>query len=335
MGPGEDQGGRLRIARMTKLASPHSEGPGVETGVSIVVVNYNAGNLLESCIALCLQQAAEVILVDNASADRSMDAVDRRWGRDPRLRMIRNVANLGFAVACNIGVNVASGRFVLFLNPDCVLEEGAVSQLVLSLDLDPSAGMAGALLLNANGTEQAGGRRVVPTPWRSFVRVFHLAHFADRWPRLFIDFNLHMQPLPASPLEVEAISGACMMVKRHAMQDVGLHDEKYFLHCEDLDLCMRYRQKGWTILFVPSARIVHYRGACSRLRPLFVEWHKHHGMLRFYRKFFRHQYPGLLMWLVALGVWVRFCVVVAYLRVYGSSGNLPASGMDDRHIGIH
>ncbi len=301
---------------MTQLTS-YSGALGVESGVTIVVVNYNAGQLLEPCIALGLQQAGDVILVDNASKDGSVDTVARRFGEDSRLRIIRNAANLGFAVACNIGANAASGRFLLFLNPDCALDDGAVSQLVLALDSDSKAGMAGGLLLNEDGTEQAGGRRAVPTPWRSLVRALHLSVFEDRWPRLFTGFNLHMQPLPAIPLEVEAISGACTMVKRHAMRDVGPWDEKYFLHCEDLDLCMRYRQKGWTILFVPASRIVHQRGACSRSRPLFLEWHKHHGMLRFYRKFFRRQYPGALMWLVTLGVGLRFCAVVAYIGLRG------------------
>lgn len=294
-----------------------SDGSGIENDVSIVVVNYNAGTLLEACIDLSLQQAGEVILVDNASADRSMDEVTRRFAGDSRLTLIRNEANLGFAVACNIGAKVATGQFVLFLNPDCALEDGAVSLLRLALDSDPKAGMAGGLLLDLKGKEQGGGRRAVPTPWRSLVRALHLYHFADRWPKLFAGFDLHKQPLPDGPVEVEAISGACTMVKRHAMQEVGPWDEQYFLHCEDLDLCMRYRQKGWSIIFVPGARIVHHRGACSRSRPVFVEWHKHHGMLRFYRKFFRRQYPGALMWLVTLGVWLRFCAVVAYIGVRG------------------
>ncbi|MBM4128154.1 MAG: glycosyltransferase family 2 protein [Nitrospira sp.] len=289
----------------------------MENDVSIVVVNYNAGKLLEPCIDLSLQQAGEVIVVDNASADVSMVGVTRRFGGNSRLKIIRNETNLGFAVACNIGAKVATGQFVLFLNPDAALEEGAVKQLRLALDADPKAGMAGGLLLDIKGKEQGGGRRAVPTPWRSLVRVFHLSRFSDRWPKLFAGFDLHKEPLPDAPIEVEAISGACTMVKRHAMQDVGPWDEKYFLHCEDLDLCMRYRQKGWNILFVPAARIVHYRGACSRSRPLFVEWHKHLGMLRFYRKFFRHQYPGVLMWLVALGVWLRFCAVAAHIGVRG------------------
>jgi asparagine synthase (glutamine-hydrolysing) len=92
-------------------------------------------------------------------------------------------------------------------------------------------------------------------------------------------------------------------------------DEAYFLHCEDLDWCMRFRKRGWKILFVPDAPVLHHQGHCSRARPFFVEWHKHKGMMRFYYKFFRHQYPGVLMWMVNLGIWLRFVVVVAYCQV--------------------
>jgi len=283
-----------------------------EDDVSIVVVNYNAGHLLVPCIDLCLQQSGQVILVDNASIDVSIDEVSSRFGANSRLRIIRNEANLGFSVACNIGAKEATGQFVLFLNPDCAMEEGAVAKLKLALESDPNAGMAGALLIDEDGKEQVGGRRAVPTPWRSLVRSLHLSRFAERY-RLFTDFNLHKQELPDGPIEVEAISGACTMVSRRAMRDVGPWDERYFLHCEDFDLCMRYRQKEWSILFVPSSRIVHHRGACSRSRPVFVEWHKHRGMLRFYKKFFRHEYPGALMWLITLGVWMRFCTVIVYI----------------------
>ena len=169
--------------------------------------------------------------------------------------------------------------------------------------------MVGGLLTYADGREQGGGRRAVPTPWRSFVRAFGLARLSHRWPKLFDDFHLHKQPLPAGPLPVEAISGACMLVTREAIDDFGLMDEGYFLHCEDLDLCMRARGRGWQILFVPDAPVVHHKGGCSRERPIFVEWHKHKGMVRFYQKHFRHQYPAGLMELVIISVWLRFTAI--------------------------
>lgn len=279
----------------------------------VVVVNYNGGSLLSACIASILPQDVQnIIVVDNASSDDSLSLLERKYRDESRLQIIRNRSNLGFASACNVGLRASSQPFVLFLNPDCVLEPGALRRMVEVLEANPAAGMVGGLLIDPDGAEQGGGRRAVPTPWRSFVRATGLYRFSDRWPSLFFDFHLHKQPLPDAPVEVEAISGALMLVRREAMEEVGPWDEGYFLHCEDLDWCMRFREKGWKILFVPDAPVVHQKGSCSQSRPVFVEWHKHRGMMRFYRKFFRDRYPGALMWLVALGVWLRFGAVAAY-----------------------
>lgn len=277
--------------------------------ISTIIVNYNAGQLLRGCVdsLLACQLDVEIIVVDNASSDGSLGGLPE----SRKISIVRNSANVGFAAACNIGVRAASAPYLLFLNPDCYFGPYALTTLLWGLQAGDRVGMVGGLLVNEDGSEQGGGRRAVPTPWRSFVRAFGLHRFADRWPKLFRDFYLHKQPLPEGPMEVEAISGACMLVKREAVEDVGMWDEGYFLHCEDLDWCMRFRQKGWQILFVPDARIIHALGACSHNRRLFVEWHKHKGMVRFYRKFFRHQYPAPFWWLVVLGVWVRFFVVSA------------------------
>lgn len=292
--------------------------------VSLVIVNYNAGDCLRACVSSALSQVDEVVVVDNASRDYSLLQLEAAFPSEPKLLVVHNRKNLGFAAGCNIGVDRSAGSCLLFLNPDCLPAPESVKNLMQALAEDPDVGMVGGLLLNPDGTEQPGGRRAIPTPWRSFVRAFGLSRFADRWPRLFFDFHLHKQPLPTHPIEVEAISGACMLVRRAAIQDVGHWDEGYFLHCEDLDFSMTLRGKGWKIMFVPDARIIHDKGVCSRSRPLFVEWHKHRGMLRFYRKFFQHQYPGPLMWLVALGIWLRFGLVASY-----HSGLLTL-----RHLGI-
>jgi GT2 family glycosyltransferase len=281
--------------------------------ISVIVVNHNAGALLSECVKAVLRSVEQVVVVDNHSADDSMQHLMGLFGSDPRLTTVYSKANKGFAGGCNLGMDAATEPFLLFLNPDCIVGEHAVKHIYQAIYQDPSVGMVGGLLTNIDGSEQGGGRRAVPTPWRSFVRAFGLTRLSSRWPKLFFDFHMHRQPLPDHPIDVEAISGALMLVRRSALEALGAWDEAYFLHCEDLDLCMRFRQRGWRIVFVPHAPVVHYLGHSSKSRPFFVEWHKHKGMVRFYRKFFGHQYPGILMLVVRMGVWVRFGLVSARL----------------------
>jgi len=282
--------------------------------VTVVIVNHNAGGLLSACLDSALAQASEVVLVDNASAPDTFEPVIAAFESHPRLQVIRSAENLGFAAGCNLGAELSAQPFLLFLNPDCMIGPGSLARLCAAIQEHPQAALAGGLLTYTDGREQGGGRRAVPTPWRSFVRAFGLARLSKRWPQLFNDFHLHCQPLPPAPISVEAISGACMLLTRQAVHDIGLMDEGYFLHCEDLDLCMRARQHGWQILFVPDAPIVHHKGGCSRGRPVFVEWHKHKGMVRFYHKHFRHQYPAGLMGLVVVAVWLRFVAVATLIQ---------------------
>lgn len=280
--------------------------------VTVVIVNYNSGSLLASCVHAALQQARQVIVVDNASSDTSLAELENELP-SKLLQIVRLHNNVGFAAGCNTGLNLSTQPFILFLNPDCILRENSLQRMVQIIESDSQIGMVGGFLVNPDGSEQGGGRRSIPTPWRAFVRAFGLHRLEKFWPQLFFDFHLNSKPLPPAPIEVEAISGALMLVKREAIDDVGLWDENYFLHCEDLDLCVRFKQKKWKIVFIPDAPVVHFQGTCSHSRPFFVAWHKHKGMFRFYRKFFQRQYPKVLMGLVALAVWVHFGITVMYL----------------------
>lgn len=289
--------------------------PGYSHSCDVVIVNYNAGKLLaESVISALAEGARHVFVVDNDSHDGSLAHLEASVS-DVRFAVFRNGENLGFAAACNIGIRASDANAVLFLNPDSVLAPGALRRMIEVLEIEPSIGMVGGLLCNADGSEQPGGRRVFPTPRRAFMRAFGLSRLGKWFPSLCSDFLLHKEPLPLAPTPVEAISGACMLVKREALEAVGLWDDGYFLHCEDLDWCMRFRLKNWRVVFVPDAKVFHICGVCSRSRPFFVEWHKHRGMLRFYRKFFKKQYPWLLWGLVVLGVWLRFGLVSSYFAV--------------------
>jgi GT2 family glycosyltransferase len=280
--------------------------------VSAVVVNFNGGPLLVRGVESILSSSRvrEMFVVDNGSSDGSLADIRPLADRDRRIFLIENHRNLGFAVASNLGLRRAGGEYCLLVNPDCMVEPDAVELLVNVMAADPSIGMAGCMIRNPDGGEQRGARRRIPTPWRSLVDILHLNALFPGDPR-FSGIDMRGEPLGDGPTEVEALSGAFMLVRRSALNNVGALDEGYFLHCEDLDWSMRFRQKGWKVVFVPGASVVHNQGTCSRARPIRVEWHKHRGMMRFYRKFFRAQYPMVLMGLVALGVWTHFAVLTA------------------------
>jgi GT2 family glycosyltransferase len=279
--------------------------------VEVVIVNYNAGPLLSRCVEALLKsfQVRAVVVTDNASIDRSLDAVRRLTSGGDRVVFLLNNANLGFGRACNIGYDLTQAPYVLFINPDCIAQPDSVERLINLLEQHPDMGMVGPLILNPDGSEQAGARRTTPTVGRAFIKAFGLSRLAARFSGGPGDFNLDSTVLPTEPTDVDAISGACMLVRRSAIEQVGLFDEGYFMHCEDLDWCMRFRLAGWRVVFVPDAVVMHEKGVSSRSRPIFVEWHKHRGMARYYRKFFTDRYPIVLMPIVLAGIWARFAWV--------------------------
>jgi len=283
--------------------------------VSVLTVNFNGGVLLTQCVRAVLSSSipVEVFVSDNGSSDGSVLFLEQAV-EDERLHIEKNNANLGFAAANNRVISLARGEFLLILNPDCLIKPDTLENMLTQMELHPEAGMAGCLIRNLDGSEQAGCRRRVPTPWRTLVRILCLDRLFPNHPK-FESVVMHQRPLPKKTVCKEAISGAFMLVRRTAMEDVGLMDEGYFLHCEDLDWCMRFRQKGWKILFVPHVEVIHAKGECSHPRPVRVEWHKHKGMVRFYRKFFRHQYPFFLMWCVICAVWLRFVALAILFTV--------------------
>jgi GT2 family glycosyltransferase len=276
----------------------------------VVIVNFNASAFLTEALESVLRSrlVAHVYVVDNASTDQSLELLLPRQGH--RLTIIRNATNLGFATACNLGLVRATSENVLVLNPDCLVMEDAIDHLISALRSADCIGMVGPLLLNLDGSEQAGGRRRFPTPQLVFWRAIGAARLQWLFPFRLPDFLLHREPLPQAPVEVEAISGACMLVRREMIADIGPFDEEYFLHSEDLDWCMRAWRGGWRILFVPDAKVIHHKGVSGRNRPLLVEYYKHKGMILFYRKLLGDAHSRLFLALVATMVWIRFGGVV-------------------------
>lgn len=273
----------------------------------VIIVNFNAGDLLADCLGAVLATPldVQVLVSDNGSSDGSLDLVRERFGTDPRLSLVENRANLGFAAGNNRVLGLAHAPYLLFLNPDCILGPKTLPRMRDFMEVTPDAGMAGCIIRDPDGREQVASRRVIPDPWIGLVRVLHLERL---WPRLAEGrrLNLTDQPLPPGPVRVEAISGSFMLVRRAALEQVGPLDEGYFLHCEDLDWFVRFTQAGWGIYLVPDVAVVHHKGACSTGRPLRVEWHKHRGMARFFRKFQSRDHSRPFGLLVLGGIWGHF-----------------------------
>lgn len=289
--------------------------------ISVIIVNFNAGTLLTDCVRSVLASSlpVEVIVSDNASTDDSLFELRRHFQGDGRLTILQNSENLGFAKGNNIALPLAGGEFILFLNPDCIVRPDTLREMLQVMESRPRTGMAGCLIRNLDGSEQAGCRRSIPTPWRTFIRLARLGRLAKYHPG-FESYVQTGQPMPEEPISVEAISGAFMLVRRSAMDAVGPMDDGYFMHCEDLDWCMRFREAGLDILFVPHVEIMHVGGVCSASRPVSVEYYKHKGMVRFYRKFFRYKYPALLMWMVMGAIGIRFILrALSYLFATAST----------------
>lgn len=307
--------------------------------VSIVIINYNAGEWLLRCLNSVaeLDEVDHVYVVDNASRDISLDLIQPILDQFPeQFSLIQNQENVGFAAANNqvlhqycdaqLGNNQLlhdkpshdkaiallaekskNSDYVLLLNPDCEMNESVLPAMLEAFEKQPQLGLAGCVIHNEDGSLQKTCRRLFPTPMTALTRMLQLQRLG-----LAKNFDLGDQALPETFTTIEAISGAFMMVRVSAMQEVGILDEAYFMHCEDLDWCKRFAMKKWQVGFVPTASVVHAKGVSSKSRPVGVLWTLHKGMLRFFDKFYREQYSFLTHILVKIGVLVSFLLRAAW-----------------------
>ncbi|MBO9665099.1 glycosyltransferase family 2 protein [Dokdonella sp.] len=285
---------------------------------SVVIVAADSGPLLRAAIDSALASSApvEVILVDNASQDGEVERALSEHSGDARLRLVRNASNLGFGPACNRGAAVAHGDVFVFLNPDCELQPDTLEGLRGALDEGGRIGLLGVVVYDAAGLPGRGNRRRDPTLRRALMSVSGLARFEARWPALA---GIEMPaPSVASGIEyVDAVSGACMTVRRRAFEEIGGFDEAYFLHAEDLDLCRRLRAAGWRVALTHDLCVRHLQGSSSRRRPLFVARHKHRGMWRYFRTFDPAARNPLLRAAVWSGIWAHFLVIALRYKLRG------------------
>lgn len=271
----------------------------------VVIVNYNAGAWLSRSLNSALNfTQGPVTVVDNASTDISVAAAKKLLTplHTTRVQWVENAQNLGFAAANNQVLRELDADYGVLLNPDCELNEQTLPILCAAFEEDPKIGLASCQILNEDGSLQSTSRRRLPTPWSAAVRMLQLHKIFPHHPK-FANFDYGDQAIDGVTTEtVEAVSGAFMVVRRTAMEEVGLLDEGYFMHCEDLDWCKRFALANWKVGFVGAATVTHAKGVSSQSRPLKVLWTLHLGMNRFFDKYYTQQSPWWLRYSVKLGI---------------------------------
>lgn len=240
--------------------------------LAVIIVNRNGKDALTRCLESLRASAQgkdwEVIIADNASDDGSPDVVSRNF---PKFRLIGTGGNLGFARANNMAWKQTRTPFVLFLNPDTEVHPGSLELLLEEMKRNPMAGASGPLLVREGAKPQVSfGGRV------NFFRELLQKSFLNPYYKRRLK-NLRR------PREVTWVSGACLLVRREAVEQAAGFDERFFLYFEDIDLCVRMAAQGWKILFLPQARVLHEGGASTRqFAPSRLEYRR--SQLLFYRK---------------------------------------------------
>lgn len=314
-------------------SEPHATGSS-EDGplVSVLIVSFECRGILEACLdslASNRSDGTEVILVDNASRDGTVELVAERY---PWVNLIENTTNVGFARAVNEALDLARGRFLLLLNPDTVLPPDSLDACVAELDGRPDVGMLGCKLVRPDGRLDHACKRGFPTVGSAFYHAVGLSTLFPR-SRRFAGYTAGHLGEDEVGL-VDAVNGAFMLVRREAIAAVGPLDEQFFLGGEDLDWCRRFWTHGWKILYWPKVHVIHLKGGSSGGRR---SWRSHyafyHSIWLFYRKHLAQDHSAPVHGLVFVGVVAKF-VLSAVWSVFGRRGASgappPSAGQLDR-----
>jgi len=249
---------------------------------SIIIVSWNTRNILRDCLKSIFKQTnkvkLEVIVVDNASVDCSVEMVTEEF---PQVTLIRNSGNRGFAAANNQGLAVATGRYVLLLNPDTVVLDGAIAKSISFADSHPEVGVVGCRVLNPDMTLQPTCS-MFPSVLNMVLSSSYLykllpkSRFFGRERMTWWDRD--------TVREVDVVTGCFMLVRREAVEQVGVLDERFFIYGEETDWCYRFKKAGWKILFTPSAEIIHHHGASTKQRKPEMTLQLRYSKLLFWKK---------------------------------------------------
>jgi GT2 family glycosyltransferase len=246
--------------------------------ISVVIVNWNTRALLVECISAVERESAAIThdfwVVDNGSSDDSVAMLRRDF---PHVHVIESRVNLGFAGANNLAMQRSTGRYLLLLNTDAIVQPGSIRALLDLAEAEPRAGIVGAHLLNPDGSFQASYTNF-PTLWQEFLILSTLGRrLRGRW------YPSHGPEEERGPQRVDYVEGACLLVRRAALEQVGGLDEGYFMYAEEVDWCRRMAAQGWEVWYQPVARVVHIGGASSANRKTSREADLYRSRVRYFR----------------------------------------------------
>jgi GT2 family glycosyltransferase len=274
--------------------------------LSVIIVNYNVCYFLEQALLSVrravekLEQPVEVFVVDNNSADGSVAMVRARF---PEVILLANQDNPGFSKANNQALRRATGQYQLLLNPDTVVEEDTFRACCAFMDAHPDCGGLGVKMLDGQGQFLPESKRALPTPAVAFYKMFGLAKLMPR-SRTFGRYHLGFLS-PEQTHEVEVLSGAFMLLRKAALDQIGLLDEDYFMYGEDIDLSYRLTQGGWKNYYFPGTRIIHYKGESTKRTSVNFVFVFYRAMVIFARKHFAPGRAGLFSLLINAAIWLR------------------------------
>jgi len=272
--------------------------------LSIIIVNYNAKKLLQQCLSSVYAETKQILfnvwVVDNNSDDSSVAMVRKNF---PEVKLIKNNENCGFAKANNMAISRIKTDYFLLLNPDSVARDNAIEKVVKFMDRNPEVGIVGCRVLNEDGSLQLACRRSIPTPGVAFFRLSGLSRLFPN-SKITAKYNL-MYLDPNETNEVDAVSGAFLMIRRKVVEEIGLLDERFFMYGEDLDWCLRAKKAGWTVMYYPDAEIIHYKGECSKFNHRRAAFEFYRSMYLFHKKHFAENYSPITNFIIYMGILLR------------------------------
>lgn len=276
--------------------------PADRVELSVIIVTCNSAPYLERCLDSLGQHltgiSQEICVVDNASADVGPALVQQRF---PNVHLIINKRNLGFSAAVNQGLRATAGSFVLWLNPDTELVDDGFQELLQYIRDNPSVGILGSQVVDSDGKRQLSCRSFPSYSTALFHRYSLLTRLFP-WNPGSREY-LHSDWNAVEVREVDWVSGACLFHRREVSDQLGGLDEKFFLYCEDVDFCLRAKQRGWSIRYHPAAKVIHHIGISSQQLPYRSIIQRHRSMWRYYLKHFRRNL--VKDFLVAMAIWIR------------------------------